>query len=84
MGKYYAQKIRGAYYLQSYLETKVEGHRLQAEDELNKAVTFWKMYAQAATRNYHPQFLAKTRTVDWEKLTDQVKNDILLSKQLMK
>lgn len=84
MGKYYAQKIRGAFYLHSYLETKVGSQKLQADDELNKAVTFWKMYAKAATRNYKPQFLAKTRTVDWEMLTHQVKNDILLSKQLMK
>ncbi len=72
MGKYYAQKIRGAYYLHSYTETKIESNKLQAADELKKAVAFWKMYAQAATRNYKPQFLAKTRTVDWDAITKEV------------
>jgi hypothetical protein len=75
MGKYYAQKIRGAYYLYSYTELKIESHKIQAADELQLALTFWKKYAQSATRNYHPQFLSKTRTVDWDKLTVEVEKE---------
>lgn len=84
MGKYYAQKIRGAYFLHSYLETKVESQKIQAIVELKKAVDFWKLYAKAATRNYHPQFLSKTRTVNWNKLTSNVEQEVEFSKQIMK
>jgi hypothetical protein len=75
MGKYYAQKIRGAYHLHSYYETKNESDKLKAGDELEKGVICWKMYAHAASRNYHPQFLSKTRTIDWDKLTSEVEKE---------
>jgi hypothetical protein len=40
----------------------------------------WSAYARAATANYHPQFLAKTRTIDWVRLTEDVRKDIAIAR----
>ena len=76
MGKYYAAKIRGAYYLHSYREGLGSADKDLSVAALNQALEMWKAYAGAASRNYNPQFLSKTRTIDWVALTSDVKNDI--------
>lgn len=81
IGKYYAKKIRGSYYLHLYRQTKDKAHQLASITALNDAVEKWKSYAAAASRNYHPQFLAKTRTVDWNVLTKNVMNDVKIAQQ---
>jgi hypothetical protein len=48
---------------------------------LKEALKMWQEYAGAASRNYNPQFMAKTRTIDWNGLTKNVKNDIEIVKQ---
>lgn len=82
MGKYYASKIRGAYYLHAYREGLGENQKQLAVSELENALINWKAYAAAATRNYIPQFLAKTRTIDWDALTKDVEKEIVTIKQL--
>lgn len=79
MGNYYANKIRGAYHLHAFREGLGTEHQQKSVAALQKALTMWKAYAAAATRNYTPQFMAKTRTIDWEGLIPQVENDIKIA-----
>jgi len=81
MGKYYASKIRGAYYLHAYRERLGADNKTLAIKSLTEALAMWKAYAKAATRNYKPQFLAKTRTVDWNELTNEVENELIRIKE---
>lgn len=76
MGKYYASKIRGAYYLHAFREGLRVNNKQLAILELNQALLNWKAYAAAATRNYKPQFMAKTRTIDWDALTLDVEEEL--------
>jgi hypothetical protein len=80
MGKYYAQKIRGAYYFHAFRSGLGDENKQQAKQALEQALLLWKEYAAAASRNYHPQFMAKTRTIDWLALTEDVQKDIELVK----
>ena len=82
MGKYYAAKIRGAYYIHAYREGVGSENKTLAIKSLTDALAMWKAYAKAATRNYKPQFLAKTRTVDWDALTKDVEKEITFVKQI--
>ena len=80
MGKYYADKIRGAFYLHAYRSGMGDENQQKAIASLTSALQNWKAYAAAASRNYKPQFMAKTRTIDWETLTHDVANDIELAR----
>jgi len=82
MGKYYASKIRAAYYLHAFRESKGDNNKQLAIAELKQALINWKAYVAAATRNYKPQFMAKTRTIDWDVLTVDVENEIKTVKEL--
>lgn len=82
LGKYYANKITAAYYLQTYRITKDEKFKEKAIDALLNALGEWKLYTAAATRNYQPQFLSKTRTIDWDKLTGEVEKEWLTLKNV--
>ncbi|MBE0679136.1 MAG: hypothetical protein IH592_10275 [Bacteroidales bacterium] len=79
MGKYYSGKIVGACYLHEYRQgINPEGRDLAIE-ALQGALRMWEEYAGAASRNYMPQFLAKTRTIDWIALTEEVRNDLAIA-----
>jgi hypothetical protein len=80
LGKYYADKITAAYNLQAYRAFKDARFRENAVTALQSALSEWKSYAASATRNYSPQFLAKTRTIDWNKLTEEVEKEWLTLK----
>lgn len=82
MGRYYAAKIRGATYLHAYQQGMGGENRTKSLAALEQALSCWKAYAAAATRNYKPQFLAKTRTVDWQGLTEEVQKDMDLARTL--
>lgn len=79
MGKYYADKIRGAYHLHAFRQGLGKEHQEKSVAALQEALAMWKAYAAAATRNYKPQFMAKTRTIDWDGLIPQVENDIKIA-----
>lgn len=76
MGRYYADKIRGAYYVHAFRSGLDSEGNEKAVQSLQEALDKWKLYAEAAGRNYHPQFLAKTRTIDWNTITGEVKRDL--------
>lgn len=84
MGKYYADKIRGAYHLHAYRQGLGNEEKAKSISSLVEALEMWKEYAIAATRNYRPQFMAKTRTIDWKALTKDVERDIEIVKNKLK
>lgn len=84
MGKYYANKIKGAYFLHAYNEGLGSENKNLSIVALTSASLMWKEYAKAASRNYLPQFMAKTRTIDWEKLSTDVDQDIEIVKSRIK
>jgi len=80
MGKYYASKIRGAYYLHAYKNGMGDENKQLSIKALNHAFEMWQEYAKAADRNYKPQFMAKTRTIDWNAISKDVAKDIEIVK----
>jgi len=60
--------------------TGVPGEQAAAISALETALAHWKAYAASATANYRPQFLAKTRTIDWGRLTDDVRRDLEIAR----
>jgi hypothetical protein len=84
LGKYYAEKIHGAVYLHAFRTGGSHTEKAAAVNSLEMALTHWKAYAAAATANYKPQFLAKTRTIDWVALTEDVRNDIEIAQSSTK
>ena len=81
LGKYYAAKIRGGIHLHAFQTSGSHAEKDHAIRALETALERWKAYAYAATCNYRPQFMAKTRTIDWIKLTDDVRRDIDIAKR---
>lgn len=81
LGHYYASKILGATHLRRYRQGGSSTDKQNAIDTLEDALAHWKAYAAAATANYRPQFMSKTRTIDWIRLTDDVRHDIEIARQ---
>jgi hypothetical protein len=81
LANYYAAKIRGATHLHAFRTTGVPGEQAAAVNALESALAHWKAYAASATANYRPQFLAKTRTIDWVRLTDDARRDVDIARQ---
>ncbi len=83
LGKYYAHKIEGATYihlLREMTDQKSE-NRQNAVDNLTKASTYWKMYTEAAKKNYNnPLWTNRVGYVDWEEIYGWVMNDIDIAK----
>ncbi len=82
MGRYYAAKIRAGEALHAYRHGLGNHHLNSAIASMESALAMWKEYAAAASGNYHPQFLAKTRTIDWEALTSEVEGDLMHVKNI--
>ncbi len=80
LGHYYASKILGATHLHRFRQGGSQSDKQNAIDALEDALAHWKAYAAAATANYRPQFMAKTRTIDWIRLTDDVRHDIEIAR----
>ncbi len=76
LANYYASKIRGATHLHEFRTTGVPSEQAAAISTLESGLAHWKAYAASATANYRPQFLSKTRTIDWVRLTDDARRDI--------
>ena len=81
LGRYYADKIRGGVALHLHAVTGQPNHKQSAIELLESALIDWQGYTRAATSNYRPQFMAKTRTIDWVRLTDDVRTDIEIAQQ---
>ena len=76
LGNYYAAKIRGAVDLALFERTGKREQKESAITSLQTALTDWKLYAAAATRQYTPQLFNRVGYVDLNALTAKVERDI--------
>jgi len=77
LGRYYADKIRGAAQLAVFRAdgSQVE-YKQRAVSYLNDAVQDWAAYAEIAASAYRPQLLSRTHYLDWKKILVDVKNEV--------
>lgn len=76
LGRYYADKIRGAAHLAVFRAdpNRRDEHRM-AVSCFEQAVSVWEVYAQVATQQYRPQLFSRTHYMDWWKILDEVKKE---------
>lgn len=80
LGNYYGTKIRGAVYLKLYRETKDEKFKTQAVKELENSLLNWQQYAKILDAQYIKMNISMMGIFDWDKLEDDVKNDIEIAR----
>ncbi|MCD6303587.1 MAG: hypothetical protein J7M21_01325, partial [Planctomycetes bacterium] len=74
LGRYYADKIRGAAALAVFrADPKRKAAHERAVRHLTDAIDEWKAYARIAGAEYRPQLLSRTHYLDWDKLLADVK-----------
>ncbi|MFC1653141.1 hypothetical protein ACFL3F_05425, partial [Planctomycetota bacterium] len=78
LGRYYADKMRGAAKLALYREggRQDQTNLDQAVEYLEDAVEEWKAYATALNRQYRPQLGARANNQDWDGTLKHVKQEI--------
>jgi hypothetical protein len=77
LGRYYADKIRGAAELAVFrADSQRKTNHQRAVDHLTDAVEQWQAYTSVATKQYRPQLFSRTHYMDWEKLLDDVKQEV--------
>ncbi|MFC1761767.1 carbohydrate-binding family 6 protein [Planctomycetota bacterium] len=76
LGQYYAEKILGAVELRFYDANSKSSHQAAALAHLQTAAKHWEDLAALAGSLYTPQYLARNNYLDWQALTEQVKQDI--------
>lgn len=78
LGRYYADKIRGAAKLALYRASGRKEPRYldQAVAHLEDAVVEWKAYAQILDRQYQPSLLARTNYLDWNQTLLAVEKEV--------
>jgi hypothetical protein len=81
MGKYYADKIRGATMLALHRKTKDSKLQRDAVNALTRAAEHWRAYTKLLTGRYRsPIWLNRIGHVDWRKLTREVERDIAVAR----
>ena len=81
MGRYYADKIRGAAALAVYREDpSLEEYHDRSVDYLTLAVEEWEAYARIATSQYKPQLFSRSHYMDWWRILEEVKKEVELVK----
>jgi len=81
LGRYYADKIRGAADLAIFRADK--NRRENRQDALchfTNAVKEWEAYARVATSQYKPQLFSRCHYMDWWKILEEVKKEVELAK----
>lgn len=76
LGRYYADKIRGAAELAVFRQdsTKKQAHE-KAIQHFNNAITEWETYAKLATSQYKTQLFSRSHYMDWWKILEDVKKE---------
>ena len=81
LGRYYADKIRGAADLAVFRADKNrKEHRRRAVHHLTNAVEEWEAYARIATSQYKPQLFSRSHYMDWWRILEEVKKEVELAK----
>ena len=77
LGRYYADKIRGAAELAVFrTDSERKKHHSRAVRHLTNAVKEWENYARVAASQYRPQLFSRTNYMDWWKLLEDVKKEV--------
>lgn len=77
LGRYYADKIRGAAALAVFrADARQAAYHRQAVTYLTEAVKDWEAYARVATAHYRPQLFSRTHYMDWDRLLDDVRQEV--------
>jgi hypothetical protein len=77
LGRYYADKIRGAAQLAVFrADSSKAAYKMRATRYLTDAVADWEAYAQQASSAYRPQLYSRTHYIDWWKILDDVRNEV--------
>lgn len=84
MATYYSHKFRGATHMAKYRFGGDESDKVHSVEEMEKAVNAWLNYAKAASAQYKPQLFARTRELDWDSLTENVKQDVNIARNAKK
>ena len=76
LGRYYADKIRGAAEVAVVrADPKRTKNHEAAVKHFENAVGEWEAYARVAAKNYHPQLFSRTHHIDWWKILEDVKKE---------
>jgi len=77
LGRYYADKIRGATQLAVFrADPKRRQAHARAVGHLADAVAEWEAYGRIAGRHYRPQLLSRTHYLDWTRILTDVKKEL--------
>ncbi len=80
LAQYYAHKIRGATHMARFRFAGDDQEKKLSVAEMEQAVTAWTNYAKSATEHYKPQLFARTMLLDWDALTEFVKEDVNIAR----
>lgn len=76
LGRYYADKIRGAAELAVYrADPTRKTFHTEAVRHLENAIQDWQAYTRIAAGAYHPQLYSRVHYLDWERLLNDVKKE---------
>jgi len=81
LGKYYAEKIRGAVRLAEFDRDGRPEQKQAAVEHLHKALENWQNYARITLSQYKPQLLNRIGYVDLHEITPYVEKDIAIAQQ---
>jgi hypothetical protein len=77
LGRYYADKIRGASQVAAFrADPSQQEFKQRAVRHLNNAVQDWEAYAAVAAQAYRPQLFSRTHYMDWEKTLEDVRTEV--------
>jgi hypothetical protein len=80
LGRYYAEKIRGATALALFRATRAAEHQEQAVKHLLSAQQHWGQYRERSSHQYrNPVWTNRVGLVDWVELTAEVANDVAIA-----
>lgn len=82
LGNYYAHKISAAVELEFFKNNGNTIHKEKAIVFLKDAVKSWENYTNINVNRYDKQNFARTRTFDWKKQLEHVKNEVKFAKSV--
>jgi hypothetical protein len=82
LGKYYADKIRGATQLALFRKTGAAAQQQAAVEHLTQAAEEWEQYTTLAASQYrNPLWTNRVGVVDWKQLKGEVAKDIVIARE---
>lgn len=81
LGRYYANKFRGATWTALFRNTGNDTYKQNALKVLTDAVKQWKSYAKVSENRYKPQLFSRTGgTLDWDALIAGTEGDVEIAR----